>query len=429
MRPGLLQWWSSPDGDRRRLAALASAGLVDSLCLSMAWTVLVLWVADEHGLAAVGLCSAAMLVGVALSAPVAGRVAARADGRLLLQTVTGVEMGLRAALALLVLSEAPLLLLVLCIGATNVTAWTGYAAMRAEVAAVRPGPAALTWYGTAVAAVEAGGVALAALFTVDPAVRDTVLTVVMVVNITGLVPTLLVARGSRVRRAAPAQADRRGRPSRLPALGALLMLLSSAPTLLYVALSEQAHGRTAVAAAALSFVAGSLLAGTAASALQKRPGSSLSRYCLVAAGMVAGWVVAPVSVPLLCAAQLMSGVCMTLLEGLLDSAAATRQPHRVTGALASVTSGRALGSVAGTAALPLVMVHTGLPVAAAVATAVLVVGGLCAASWRRHDDPGTAAVPRPRAGASGRRRVPRAVTATHEPPEEALPRALSRRAT
>ncbi len=82
--------------------------------------------------------------------------------------------------------------------------------------------------------------------------------------------------------------------------------------------------------------------------------------------MVAGWVVAPVSVPLLCVAQLMSGLCMTLLEGLLDSAAASREPDRVTGALASVTAGRALGSAAGTAVLPLLVVQTGLPVAAAV---------------------------------------------------------------
>ena len=421
MRHGLLGRWSGPDADRRRLTALVSAGLVDSLCLSMAWTVLILWVADEHGLGAVGACSAAMLVGVALSAPIAGRVAARADGRRLLQTVTGVEMGLRATLAVLVLTGPPLPLLVLCISAMNVTAWTGYAAMRAEVAAVRPGPTALTWYGTAVAAVEAGGVAFVALLTVDPAAREGVLTVVMVVNVLGLAPTLMVARGSRVRRAGAAPADRRGRPSGLPAVGALLMLIGSAPTLLYVALSEQAHGRTSVAAAAVSFVVGSLLAGTVASAVQKREGSSTSRYCLVAAGMVAGWVVAPVSVPLLCAAQLMSGLCMTLLEGLLDSAAATRQPHRVTGALASVTAGRALGSAAGTAVLPLLVVGAGLPVIAAVATSVLMVCGLGAASWRRSGDPGTSTVPRPRTAASGVRPAPEVVLVGIEDRAESPP--------
>ena len=45
------------------------AGLVDSLCLSFAWTVLLLHIVSHFGLGAAGLVSAAMLVGVALSAP------------------------------------------------------------------------------------------------------------------------------------------------------------------------------------------------------------------------------------------------------------------------------------------------------------------------------------------------------------------------
>ncbi len=387
--------------DRRRLTALMGAGLLDSLCLSMAWTVVVLWVAEEHGLAAVGVCSAAMLVGVALSAPVAGRVAARLDGRRLLGTVTVVELGLRLTLAVLVLAQAPLPLLVVCVGVMNISAWTGYAAMRAEVTAVRPGPAALTWYGTGVAAVEAGGVALAAFLTVDPAARQGVLVALMVTNVLGLLPTLLVARASRVPRGAAAVEGRRGRLSYLPVAGGLLMLVGSAPTLLYVALSEEAHGRTAVAAAAVSFVVGSLVAGTVASSVLRRLGSSSTLYCLVAAGMVLGWVVAPVSVPLLCVAQLMSGVCMTLLEGLLDNAAASREPDRVTGALASVTAGRALGSAAGTAALPLLVAQTGLSSAAAVATCVLVAAGVAAAGWDRRRRRRGPAVPRPRTAPTG----------------------------
>lgn len=375
--------------NRRRLVALVTAGLIDSLCLSVAWTVLILRVADEHGLAAVGISTAAMLVGVAFSAPVAARVAVRLDGRRLLRTAAGAEMALRAGLAALVLSSAPVLLLALCITAMNVSAWTGYAGVRAEVAVVRPGAAALTWYGTAIAAVEAVGVALAALLPMGPAVEDTVLSGVVVAYLLGLVPTMLVAGGSRVGRAAPRPETARGRraPSGLAVLGALLMLLGSAPTLLYVALSEQAHGRTAVALAAVAFVAGSLLAGPAASALQRRPGAPGLRYVLAAAGMVGGWVLAPLSIPLLCAAQLLSGLCLTLLEGLLDSAAATREPHRVTGALASVTAGRALGSAAGTAMLPLLVLQTGLPVAAAAATAALLfLAVLTAAARRRPTD-------------------------------------------
>ena len=362
-----------PSG-HRRLAALITAGLVDSLCLSVAWTVLVLRIADEHGLAAVGVVSAAMLVGVALSAPIAGRVAVQLDGRRLLRTAAGVEMVLRVGLALLVVSGAPVLVLALCTTAMNVSAWTGYAGMRAEVAAVRPGAAALTWYGTAIAAVEAAGVAVAAFLPTGTRVEDTVFVAVVIAYVLGLLPTVVVAGASPVRRAARAAARTRLQaPPGLAVLGALLMLLGSAPTLLYVALAEEAHGRTAVAAAAVAFVAGSLLAGPAASALQRRRGPAGPRYALAAVGMVAGWVVAPVSVPLLCAAQVLSGLCMTLLEGLLDSTAAAREPQRVTAALASVTAGRALGSAAGTAVLPLVVLQTGLPVAAAGATAGLLV--------------------------------------------------------
>jgi MFS family permease len=382
---------------RRRLAVVVTAGLVDSLCLSVAWTVLVLRIADEHGLAAVGVCSAAMLLGVALSAPIAGRVAVRLEGRRLLRTAAGVEMVLRGGLALLVLSGAPVVLLALCTAAMNVSAWTGYAGMRAEVAAVRPGAVALTWYGTAIAAVEAVGVAVAAFL---PAETEAVFPAVMVVYVLALVPTVVIAGASPVRRALPAGARaRRGPPSGLAVLGGLLMLLGSAPTLLYVALAEDAHGRTAVAAAAVAFVVGSLLAGPTASALQRRPGSPGPRYVLAAVGMVAGWVVAPLSVPLLCAAQVLSGLCMTLLEGLLDSAAVAREPHRVTGALASVTAGRALGSAAGTAVLPLVVLQTGLPLTAAAATAVLVLLAALTLAGTRRSAVGSEPAPRLLAGA------------------------------
>jgi hypothetical protein len=371
--------------DRRRLGALVAAGLVDSLCLSVAWTLLILRVAEEQGLAAVGICSAATLVGVALSAPVAGRISVRLNGRRLLRATAGVEMALRATVAALVLWGAPVLPLALCIAAMNVSAWTGYAGMRAEVAAVRPGAAALTWYGMAIAAVEAVGVAVAVLLPTGPAVEDAVFSAVVSAYVLALVPTIVVAGGSRVRRAAGALAAgaRRRAPSGPAVVGGLLMLVGSAPTLLYVALSEQAHGRASVAAAAVAFVAGSLLAGPAASALQRRPGSPGLRYVLAAAGMVGGWMVAPLSVTLLCAAQLLSGLCMTLLEGLLDSAAVARDPHRVTGALASVTAGRALGSAAGTAVLPLLVLQTGLPVAAGAATAVLLLLAVLTSAARR----------------------------------------------
>ncbi|MGY1711786.1 hypothetical protein ACI8AC_19995 [Geodermatophilus sp. SYSU D00758] len=384
----------TPADGGRRLAALVAAGLVDSLCLSVAWTLLVLRVAEVHGLPAVGLCSAAMLVGVALSAPVAGRVAQRLDGRLLLRTAAGAEMALRAAVVVLVLGGAPVLLVALCVGAMNLTAWTGYAAMRAEVAAARPGASALTWYGSLIAAAEAAGVALAALLPLGPDARDLVLAVVTCCYVLSLVPTVVVAGRSPVPRAAvPAGRRRRADLSPPVLAGCGLMLLASGPTLLFVALTEEVHGRTAVAAAAIAFTAGSLVAPVLAGALQRRAVVGIGTWSLVAAGTVAGWALAPVSVVLLCGAQMLSGICLTLLEGLLDTAAADRDPERVTGALASATAGRALGGAAATAALPLLLEGVSLGVVSGILAAVLVGVALVAGL---RSPAGRAVIPDPR---------------------------------
>src|SRR4051794_29867776 len=140
-----------------------AAGLVDSLSLSLAWTVVVLEVTAAHGLVAAGLCSTAMLVGVALSAPTAGWLSRRLDGRRLLRFAAGVEAVLRLTVFALLLGHASIWPLALCVTAMNVVAWTGYAGMRAEVAAVSAGAGALTWYGTVGASVEAGGGAPPAL--------------------------------------------------------------------------------------------------------------------------------------------------------------------------------------------------------------------------------------------------------------------------
>ena len=93
------------------------AGLVDSLCLSFAWTVLMLQVVSDYGLGAAGLVSAAMLVGVALSAPVASRLACLLDGRRLLRSAAAVEAVLRVAVFALLVTGAPLLVLVACVSA------------------------------------------------------------------------------------------------------------------------------------------------------------------------------------------------------------------------------------------------------------------------------------------------------------------------
>ncbi|MGA8994913.1 MAG: hypothetical protein WB441_11465, partial [Nocardioidaceae bacterium] len=336
-----------------RLLSLTAAGLVDSLFWSMAWTLVILQVTAEHGLVAAGVCGTAMLLGVALSAPAAGALSRRLDGRRLLRRAVTVEALLRAAVVALLLLDGPLWLLAAVVVAMNVAAWTGYAGMRAEVSAVVAGAAGLTWYGTVVAAVEATGVAVAALLpVVSGVVPRPVLLAVGAAYVLSLLPTAVVAGGSRVPRAvAPAARNRlRRRRASAPDLGgAVLMFAASAPTLLSVALAAHLHGRSAVGPAAVAFTLGSLAAPLLASRIQAGGRNGPVAWVLCATGMVAGWALAPYSVVLMCVAQVLSGVCLTALEGLLDAGAAQRHPGQVTAALARATAGRALGSAAGTA--------------------------------------------------------------------------------
>lgn len=352
-----------------------AAGLVDSFCLSMAWTVVVLEVTRRHGLLAAGLCSTAMLVGVALSAPIATWMAHHLDGRRLLRVAGLIEAAMRISVFVLLATGSSVWLIALCITAMNVVAWTGYAGMRAEVAAVTDGAGGLTWYGTIVAAVEAVGIAAGAMLPTGASGRpsDTVLGVVTVVYVAALVPTLVVAGGSRVPRAARTslRVGTLARPSAVTVQGALLMLVASGPTLLAVALAAELHGRSAVGPAAIAFTLGSLLAPVVATFLERRGRNVPGWWLLLALGMVAGWVLAPVSVAWLCMAQVLSGLCMTTLEGLLDTTASRRRPDAVTAALARSTAARALGSSAGTALLPLAVAAVGLSRSSAVIAGVL----------------------------------------------------------
>ena len=164
-----------------RLRRLIATALVDSFGLSLGWTVFSLQVVRDDGLAGLGLCNAAMLCGVASSAPVAARLSTHLDGRALLRVTAATEAGLRIGTFVLLLAGAPLAV-VAAAAASNVVAWTGYAGMRAEVAATDPRGAAMTWY---MVAVVAGYGAC-------------------------LLPTWLVAGGARVPRA-PTGPGRRGR--------------------------------------------------------------------------------------------------------------------------------------------------------------------------------------------------------------------------
>jgi MFS family permease len=186
-----------------RLRRLIGTALVDSFGLSLGWTVFSLYVVGRHGLAGLGLCNAAMLVGVALSAPVAARLSVRLDGRALLRLTCVTESVLRVGTFALLLAGTPLVVVAVAVTASNVVAWTGYAGMRAEVAATDPRGAAMTWYMVAVAAIEAAGTATAALLPTGPAglVSGGLLVAVIAGYGACLVPTWLVAGGALVKRA------------------------------------------------------------------------------------------------------------------------------------------------------------------------------------------------------------------------------------
>jgi hypothetical protein len=415
-----------------RLRRLIATALADSFGLSLGWTVFSLHVVRGHGLAGLGLCNAAMLVGVALSAPVAAWLSARLDGRALLRVTCVTEAALRIGTFVLLLTGVPLAVVAAAVAASNVVAWTGYAGMRAEVAAADPRGVAMTWYMVAVAAIEAAGTATAALLPTAPTglVSGGLLVAVIACYGGVLIPTWLVAAGARVPRAprpkgrsappavrssppavrsAPrlthpvrrrvprwgSVADRSGERRRLStgpltgllASGGLVMLLGSGPTLLAVGLAAELHGTRWVAGSALAFALGSLLAPFAVARLERRAVPPSIAWPALGVGMAAGWTFAAWHPFALLAAQLLSGVSMSALEGDMDArvAASNASPRGVTANLATAAALRAFGSATAVALAPRVIAEAGIGwLGAALATglATLTLGRL-ARRWSR----------------------------------------------
>ena len=104
-----------------------------------------------------------MLTETALSAPVPSQPSVWLGGRQLLCTADATATVLWMSVLGVLSRDVSMWPLAVCRAAINVTAWTGYAGMRAEVAAIAPSPKTITWYGTGVAAVEALGAAAAVL--------------------------------------------------------------------------------------------------------------------------------------------------------------------------------------------------------------------------------------------------------------------------
>jgi hypothetical protein len=441
-----------------RLRRLIATALVDSFGLSLGWTVFSLQVTRDHGLAGLGLCNAAMLCGVALSAPAAARLSARLDGRALLRVTAVTEACLRVGTFALLLSGVPLVAVAAAVAASNVVAWTGYAGMRAEVAAADPRGAAMTWYMVAVAAIEAAGTATAALLPTGPEGRPAGGLLAVVVAFYGacLFPTWLVAAGARVGRAArvprppriagslglPGSGPSRSasllhalamlrarrlprapgvrrppglsgtpgvrrlpgvprapglpRPDGLLASGSLVMLLGSGPTLLAVGLAAELHGTRWVAGSAVAFALGSLLAPLTVAHLERRAVPPSIAWPALGVGMVAGWAFAAWHPAALLAAQLLSGTCMSALEGDMDARVATTaaSPRGVTAGLASAAALRAFGSAAAVAIAPRVVTEAGIGGLSVAFTTMLLTGIVLTLAWHRSlSQPGPAAHP------------------------------------
>jgi hypothetical protein len=375
-----------------RLVRLVAAGLVDSFGMTLGWTVFGLLVLRAHGLTGFGACSAAMLVGVALSAPATAWLSPRLDARGLLRCTSAVEAVLRVASFALLLAGAPVAVLAAAVVVMYVAGLTGYAGMRAEVsAASRPGRAAatMTLFVVAILAVEAAGVASAALLPGEPpGTAGGLLGWVVGCYGASVLPVWLVARGARVGRA-PRRATRRDRSLALPTLlaGALIMLLGSGPALLAVGLAAELHGSRWVAGSALAFTAGALLAPWAVLLLERRRLPATVTWPAWGAGMLLGWMVAPAHVAGLLAAQVLAGMCIAAFEGSMDAHVATRQAHgHLMGSLAASEAARALGSAAAVATLPALVGARAIAVFAAAACALLLAAALLAVAvhaWNR----------------------------------------------
>jgi hypothetical protein len=407
---------------QRRVRALLTAGLLDSFGLSLGWTAFILIAVGRGGLPAAGLYNAAMLAGVVGSAPVTACFASRVAGRALLGCTGSVELVLRVGTLAGLLIGWPPALLAAGVAVMNVAAWSGYAGMRAEVAAADPGPRSLTRYAVAIAAVEAVGASVAALLPITAAgqLGGAVTAAVMLVYGSSVIPQFLIARTSVVRSGREVRSDQlaaepagvvspvepaeaigpaephrlgyAGRHRRRPPVplpmpfsrqavalvgGALIMLVASGPVTLGTALAQQLYGHAAVGLAAMAFSAGCLLASPAASALDRLGLPGQLRWLIWGAGMLLGWLAAPWQLAGLLGAQLVSAVAMTAFQGEMDATVSqAADPSRVTSALAWSAAVRACGSAVAVRMLPALVLAPSIGMLSAAATAALLGGGL-----------------------------------------------------
>jgi hypothetical protein len=373
-----------------RLRQLVTAGLVDSFGLSLGWTLFNLLAVERGGLEAAALFNAAMLIGIVLSAPVTTGLARRLSGRRLLTGAASIEAVLRILTlgGLLAGWAAP----IVAAGVVGmyVCAFAGFAAMRAEVAAIDARPrasagrsapsctsagsgsaGAMTRYAMSILAVEAIGAGLVALLPIQTSI-------IIIVYGASLLPTIVCARKARVTSSA-ASRSRLPVPLGVLAGGATIGLLAYGPTLLNVALATELHGQNAVAYAAVSFSAGCLLSSMAVEAVARLRLPATLAWPMWGIVMLFGWIAAPWHVAGLCLAQFMSGVGLTAFEGGMDARVAGESGEgTVTTALAWTAAIRATGSAVAVRVLPLLVTAPAIGAVASAGSSLLAIGAVTA---------------------------------------------------
>jgi hypothetical protein len=167
--------------------------------------------------------------------------------------------------------------------------------------------------------------------------------------------------------------------------GGLVMLLGSGPTLLAVGLAAQLHGTRWVAGSALAFALGSLLAPVSVARLERRALPPSIAWPALGVGMVAGWTFAASHPAALLAAQLLSGACMSALEGDMDArvAATNGSPRGVTASLASAAALRAFGSAIAVALAPRVIADAGVAALSVALVTALTAAMVVTLAWHR----------------------------------------------
>jgi hypothetical protein len=370
---------AGPGGRRRagRLRELLLSGVVDSFGNALGWTVVLLIGTARGGLGEASLYSAAMLVGTVLSAPVAGWLSRRLNGRWLLRGTALVEGTLRLSVLGALVAGLPAWLVAIGIALMNIAAWTGYAGMRAEVSAVDASPRSMTRYAVGIAGVEAAGTAVAALLPKGTAGYPTgwLLVTVFLAYAGAMLPTMITARRARMS-ALPGSSRNQlpgpGIPTtevvrkvhsqvRLPSMrlliaGGGIMLTAAGPILLVVPVTEELYGSGWVAAAAIAFCLGTLLSTTAIGLIARLRLPAVLRWTLWGLGMLVGWIFAATAAPLVLLAQFLAGLSQTAFEGDMDARVAEEAaPTAVTRDLAYSASVRALGGAVAVRLLPLLV--------------------------------------------------------------------------